>query len=111
LHTLNPYPNFQLLYLFFSWSSPTFFLGASKEPELKTTPAVKVWNLYSYNLHKATYHGLNHLKGRENTRNFILGRGCYSGMHRFAALWTGDNVSTWDFLKINVAQVGWCILG
>jgi len=81
-----------------------FLSGASKE-ELKTTPAVKVWNLYSYNLHKATYHGLNHLKGRENKRNFIIGRGCYSGMHRFAALWTGDNKSDWDFLKINVAQV------
>lgn len=26
-------------------------------------------------------------------------------MHRFAALWTGDNASTWDFLRMNVAQV------
>lgn len=67
--------------------------------------AIKVWNLYSYNLHKATYHGLNYLPGRENKRNFIIGRGCFSGMHRFAALWTGDNASEWDFLKINVTQV------
>ncbi|WP_235919665.1 TIM-barrel domain-containing protein [Heliomicrobium undosum] len=69
------------------------------------SPAFTVWNLYSYNLHKATYHGLNHLRGRENKRNFIIGRGCFSGMHRFAALWTGDNASEWDFLRINVAQV------
>ncbi|MDR0380975.1 MAG: glycoside hydrolase [Oscillospiraceae bacterium] len=68
-------------------------------------PFIKLWNLYSYNLHKATYHGLNHLKGRENKRNFIVGRGCFTGMQRFAALWTGDNASTWDFLKINVSQV------
>lgn len=68
-------------------------------------PAIKVWNLYSYNLHKATYHGLNHLSGRENKRNFIVGRGCFTGMHRFAALWTGDNASDWNFLKINIAQV------
>ncbi|MDR2477358.1 MAG: hypothetical protein LBD18_06205, partial [Treponema sp.] len=67
--------------------------------------ALKVWNLYSYNLHKATYHGLNRLPGRENKRNFIVGRGSFTGMHRFAALWTGDNASEWDFLKINVAQV------
>jgi alpha-glucosidase len=71
----------------------------------KLTPAIKVWNLYSYNLHKATYHGLNHLKSRENKRNFIIGRGCFTGSHRFAGLWTGDNSSDWDFLKMNVSQV------
>jgi alpha-glucosidase len=67
--------------------------------------AVKVWNLYSYNLHKATYHGLNNLASRGDRRNFIVGRGSFTGMHRFAALWTGDNASTWDFLRINIAQV------
>lgn len=67
-------------------------------------PVIRVWNLYSYNLHKATYHGLNNLKGRENKRNFIVGRGSFSGMHRYAALWTGDNESSWSFFRINVAQ-------
>ncbi|KAL0932734.1 alpha-1,4-glucan lyase [Colletotrichum truncatum] len=79
--------------------------------------AIEIWSLYSYNLHKATYHGLNHLhllgKGerndklawRENRRNFIIGRGSFAGSHRFAGLWTGDNSSTWEFLKISVAQV------
>ncbi|MGB3636814.1 MAG: TIM-barrel domain-containing protein, partial [Rivularia sp. (in: cyanobacteria)] len=76
-------------------------------------PFIKRWNLYSYNLHKATYHGLNCLAEnfpdtlgeRKNKRNFIVGRGSFTGMHRFAALWTGDNCSSWDFLKMNVAQV------
>ncbi|MEG5055515.1 MULTISPECIES: TIM-barrel domain-containing protein [unclassified Microcoleus] len=84
----------------------------SDEP-LKETPFIKIWNLYSYNLHKATYHGLNHLaenfpqtlEERKNKRNFIVGRGSFTGMHRFAALWTGDNSSSWDFLKMNVSQV------
>lgn len=67
--------------------------------------AIRVWNLYSYNLHRATYEGLNHLPGRENKRNFIIGRGSFAGMHRFAGLWTGDNSSSWDFLRMNVAQV------
>jgi alpha-glucosidase len=71
----------------------------------KKSPAIKVWNLYSYNLHKATYHGLNYLKGRENKRNFIIGRGSFTGSHRFAGLWTGDNSSDWDFLKMNISQV------
>jgi alpha-glucosidase len=74
-------------------------------PVTKKNLAIRVWNLYSYNLHKATYQGLNHLRGRENKRNFIVGRGSFTGMHRFAALWTGDNASSWDFLRINVSQV------
>lgn len=146
-------------------------------------PAASIRNLYSYNLHKATYHGLNTLwlinpysfttvgengitveesqniinalvkdkklelidashqlykvltpskaklalpkslkqyeaevqaileqsltieARRANKRNFIVGRGGFTGMHRFAALWTGDNASEWDFLQINISQV------
>ena len=90
--------------------------------ESQKTPAIKVWNLYSYNLHKATYQGLNvlheladqypagspeyeNLSQRKNKRNFIIGRGSFSGVHRFAGLWNGDNSSDWDFLKMNVSQV------
>jgi len=80
--------------------------------DVKQSPAIKVWNLYSYNLHKATYEGLNNLyqlseelKWRENKRNFIIGRGSFSGSHRYAGLWTGDNSSDWDFLQMNISQV------
>lgn len=71
--------------------------------------AIELWALYSYNLHKGTYLGLNSLHElvpkRQNKRNFILGRGSYAGMYRYAGLWTGDNASTWDFWKITVSQV------
>lgn len=79
----------------------------TSEKNTKQTPAIKVWNLYSYNLHNATYHGLNNLEGLEEQnkkRNFIIGRGSYTGSHRYAGLWTGDNSSDWDFLKMNVSQ-------
>ncbi|CEH13275.1 glycoside hydrolase family 31 protein [Ceraceosorus bombacis] len=66
-------------------------------------PALKVWNSYSFNLHKATYKGLQRL--RPDERPFIIGRGSFTGMHRFAALWTGDNASTWNFLRIMIQQV------
>ncbi|WP_293163187.1 TIM-barrel domain-containing protein [Okeania sp. SIO2C9] len=75
------------------------------EGTVELKPSLKVWNLYSYNLHKATYEGLNKLPGRENTRNFIIGRGSYVGSHRYAGLWTGDNSSDWDFLQMNISQV------
>lgn len=79
--------------------------------------AIEVWALYSYNLHKATFHGLNNLKCREGKRNFILGRGSFAGMFRFAGLWSGDNASTWDFWRITIPQIlsmglnGVCITG
>lgn len=87
--------------------------GWSGDPKAATKKkAVEIWHLYSYNLHKATYHGLNtlsqrsdKLRWRRNRRNFIIGRGSFVGMHRYAGLWTGDNASTWQFLQISVAQV------
>ncbi|KAF7546076.1 hypothetical protein G7Z17_g8689 [Cylindrodendrum hubeiense] len=84
-------------------SDDAYDQDATVKPPTKT--AIELWGLYSYNLHKATYHGLNKLKGRENKRNFIIGRGSLTGMHRFAGLWTGDNGSSWDFWRISVAQV------
>lgn len=75
------------------------------QTDLKKSPAIRAWSVYSYNLHVATYDGLNALEGRKNKRNFIIGRGGFSGLYRYAGLWTGDNASTWDFLRINIAQV------
>lgn len=82
-----------------------FIKKSEEDEEYEDVPVIRIWNLYSYNLHKATYHGLNNLPGRENKRNFIIGRGCFTGMQRFAGLWTGDNASTWEFMQINISQV------
>lgn len=82
-----------------------FIKKSEEDGEYEEVPVMRIWNLYSYNLHKATYHGLNNLRGRENKRNFIIGRGCFTGMQRFAGLWTGDNASTWEFMQINISQV------
>ncbi|KAJ1323679.1 Glycosyl hydrolases family 31 [Microdochium nivale] len=99
--------------------------GWGKDPKAAAKKrAIEIWSLYSYNVHKATYHGLNNLyltgsgegsddggikneklAWRENRRNFIISRGSFAGSHRFAGLWTGDNSSTWQFLKISVVQV------
>ncbi|KAG8709468.1 hypothetical protein FRC12_001227 [Ceratobasidium sp. 428] len=74
-------------------------------------PAIEVWALYAFNLHKATSKGWDNSPNRKDPktgkykRNFIIGRGGFIGLHRFAGLWTGDNSSKWDFLKVSVAQV------
>jgi alpha-glucosidase len=60
-------------------------------------------NAYAMFLLQATHEGIRSL--RPETRPFILARGGYAGLQRYAALWTGDNASSWDFLRINVPQM------
>ncbi|WP_415200830.1 TIM-barrel domain-containing protein [Silvibacterium sp.] len=68
-----------------------------------TLPNAKLHNSYVLNLLRATWEGITALK--PETRQFIIARGGYAGMQRYAALWTGDSASTWDFLRINIPEV------
>jgi alpha-glucosidase len=66
-------------------------------------PNAMLHNAYVLNLLQATWSGINRL--RPDRRNFIIARGGYAGMQRFAGLWTGDSASSWDFLRINIPEV------
>ncbi|MDW6004029.1 glycoside hydrolase family 31 protein [Vibrio mangrovi] len=66
-------------------------------------PNAEVHNAFALMLIRATYQGLLKLQG--DKRPFIIGRGGYAGVHRYAAIWTGDSASSWDFLRINVPEV------
>jgi alpha-glucosidase len=66
-------------------------------------PAAKVHNAYALNLLRGTTEGIAGL--RPGVRTFIIARGGYAGMQRFAGLWTGDSASSWDFLRINIPEV------
>ena len=72
--------------------------------KLPRTPAICMRNLYALNLLKSTFYAWDNHPLFADKRPFIIGRGGCSGMHRFGALWTGDNTSTWDFLKTNLVQ-------
>jgi alpha-glucosidase len=67
------------------------------------TEVAKVHNSYVLNLLKSTFEGLAKL--RPNQRSFIIARGGFAGMQRYAGLWTGDSASDWAFLQINVPEV------
>jgi alpha-glucosidase len=66
-------------------------------------PNAEVHNAFALNLIAATYKGLSTL--RADVRPFIIARGGYAGAQRYAALWTGDSASSWDFLRINIPEV------
>lgn len=57
-------------------------------------------NLYGMLMAKSTYEGL--LELRPDERPFLLTRACFAGSQRYAAAWTGDNVSTWEHLLLSI---------
>ncbi|EDY81506.1 glycosyl hydrolase, family 31 [Verrucomicrobiia bacterium DG1235] len=66
-------------------------------------PNAQLHNSYVNNLLDGTWNGINKLA--PDRRNFIIARGGYAGMQRYAGLWTGDSASSWDFLQINLPEV------
>ena len=52
---------------------------------------------------RATYEGLRRL--RPNRRPFIVTRAGYTGVQRYASMWTGDTYATWDELRISLPMV------
>ncbi len=81
----------------------TFPLALEQDNGITYQPNATFHNAYASNLLKATWQGLNKL--RPDRRNFIIARGGYAGMQRYAGLWTGDSASSWDFLRINIPEV------
>jgi alpha-glucosidase len=60
-------------------------------------------NVYGQLNSRATYEGLARLQ--PDARPFVLTRATYAGGQRYAATWTGDNVSSWQHLKMGVQQL------
>jgi alpha-glucosidase len=81
----------------------TFPLGLMVSSFGAYTEAAKVHNVYVLDLLRATFGGLATLRPQQ--RNFIIARGGFAGMQRYAAMWTGDSSSDWAFLSINVPEV------
>ncbi|MBK7527800.1 MAG: DUF4968 domain-containing protein [Sphingobacteriales bacterium] len=67
-----------------------------------TTNHKKAHNIYGMQMARATFNGLKQL--RPQTRPFVLTRASYAGGQRYAAVWTGDNIATWEHLRIACRQ-------
>ena len=61
-------------------------------------PHVAFHNAYGMQMARATYEGQRAL--RPDRRHFVLTRSAYAGIQRYAALWTGDNDSSWAHLRL-----------
>jgi alpha-glucosidase len=67
----------------------------------------QVHNVFALNLISATYEGLVKLRQQSGVdkRPFIIARGSYAGVQRYAANWTGDSASDWNFLSILIPEI------
>lgn len=62
----------------------------------------KAHNIYGMQMVRATYEGLKKLF--KNKRPFTLTRAAFAGTQRYASVWTGDNIASWEHLRVGVLQ-------
>ena len=67
---------------------------------------LEIHNIYGHLMAKATYEGI---KKETNKRPFIITRACYAGTQKYSTVWTGDNQSFWEHLKMSIPML--CNLG
>lgn len=53
-------------------------------------------NVYGLGMARATFEGVRSV--RPDIRPFVLTRAGYAGIQRYAAIWSGDNISSWEHL-------------
>lgn len=62
----------------------------------------KAHNVYGMQMVRATYDGLKKLY--KNKRPLTITRAGYSGVQRYSSVWTGDNLASWEHLKLALLQ-------
>ncbi len=82
----------------FKVNSKTFPEDVRHHYEGHSASHSKAHNIYGLCMSKATTEGLLRLKSHR--RPFVITRATYSGGQRYACVWTGDNVASWEHLQI-----------
>lgn len=60
----------------------------------------EIHNVYGHLMAEATYDRLF----KTGKRPFIITRSCFAGTNRYSTVWTGDNQSIWDHLRLAIPQ-------
>ncbi len=92
-------------------NDPVFKVGEVYDPlaedvrhgEYGEVPHRRVRNRYANLMAEATVQALTAARPAE--RPFVLTRSASLGIQRFSAVWTGDNLSTWEHLRRNLCDV------
>ncbi|MCI7814184.1 MAG: glycoside hydrolase family 31 protein [Lachnospiraceae bacterium] len=63
----------------------------------------KVHNLFGYNMTRAAGEAFEELC--PDKRILMFSRSSYTGMHRYGGIWTGDNLSWWQHILLNIKMM------
>ena len=66
----------------------------------------EVHNVYGSLMARATFDGIRKATGK---RPFVITRACYAGTQKYSTIWTGDNHSFWEHLRMSIPML--CNLG
>ncbi|MFL6332116.1 MAG: glycoside hydrolase family 31 protein [Pyrinomonadaceae bacterium] len=83
--------------------SKTFPLDAKHAGDGRPGTHARYHNVYGMQMARSTFEGLKKL--RPDARPFVLTRAGYAGVQRYSAVWTGDNVASWDHLRLSIPML------
>jgi alpha-glucosidase len=78
-------------------------LDAPAGDDARPATFAEVHNVYGHLEAQATRAAL--LAARPDERPFVLTRAGFAGTPRYSAMWTGDNVSSWEHLEMSLPQL------
>ncbi|HEX8686849.1 MAG TPA: TIM-barrel domain-containing protein, partial [Pyrinomonadaceae bacterium] len=81
----------------------TFPLDARHAGDGASGTHARYHNVYGMQMARSTFEGLKRL--RPGARPFVLTRAGYAGVQRYSAVWTGDNVASWDHLRLSLTML------
>ena len=87
----------------FGYGDPTLPRTALHDFEGRFANHAEAHNVYGLQMARATHDAIGTL--RPNRRPFVLSRSGFSGIQRYAAVWTADIESTWEHLALNLSMV------
>ncbi|MDD3224455.1 MAG: glycoside hydrolase family 31 protein [Clostridium sp.] len=62
----------------------------------------EIHNVYGHLMSKATNEGIKKYTGK---RPFVITRACYAGTQKYSTVWTGDNKSIWQHLRMSIPML------
>lgn len=72
------------------------------ENDGRVTNHKEIHNVYGHLMAKATFEGLKKHSGK---RPFVITRAAYAGTQKYSTVWTGDNQSLWEHLRMAVPML------
>lgn len=68
----------------------------------RNTDHTEIHNVYGHLMAKGTFEGIKKYSGK---RPFVITRAAYAGTQKYSTVWTGDNQSFWEHLRMSIPML------